>query len=105
MMPMTGRHESPDDGTLELVRNLLHEALRVQRGGRVPTDAMRGSTRAVCACARAHGVPVERVLVALKEEWRHAPETRDLRATEATSLLERIVTLCITEFYADTPPH
>lgn len=102
---MSGRLESPDDRTLELVRDLLHQALGAQRGGRLPSEAVRAPTRAVCACARAHGVPVERVILALKEEWRHAPGTRHLARPEASSVLERVVTLCITEFYADAPPH
>lgn len=102
---MSGGLESPDDGTLELVRDLLHEALRVQRDGRLADGAVRACTRAVCACAHARGVPIERVLVALKEEWHHTPEARHLRRPDAALVLERIVTLCITEFYADTPPH
>ena len=97
--------ETPDDHTLELVRDLLHEALRVQRAGRLPVEAVRGSTRAVCACARTHDVPVERVLVALKQEWRDAPGTRLLKRPEAEAILEHIVTLCITEFYSTAPPH
>lgn len=103
MSDVSGRLESPEDGTLELVRDLLHEALRAQRDGRVPDGALHGGTRAVCDCARARGMPIERVLVALKEEWQQTPAARHLRRPDAVSLLEHIVTLCITEFYAETP--
>ena len=102
---MSHELDNADDGTQELVRELLHEALRVQRGGRLRDDAVRPTTRAMCACARAHGLPIERVLVALKHEWRATPEAKRLERFEASTLLERIVTLCITEFYAETPLH
>jgi hypothetical protein len=102
---MSQEIDSSDDGTQELVRELLYAALRAQRGGRLREDAVRPNTRAMCACARAHGLPIERVLVALKHEWRETPEARHLDRFQASTLLERIVTLCITEFYAESPRH
>ena len=93
------------EGTHALVRDLLHEALRAQRGGQLPAESVRERTRAMCACAHERGLPIERVLVTLKQEWRDAPETRRLKRFEAATVLERIVTLCITEFYADTSAH
>ena len=92
-------------GTEALVRELLSDALQAQRAGRQPDDGLRQQTRAVCACAHEDGVPIERVLVTLKEEWRATPAARQLKRFEATTLLERIVTLCITEFYADPTAH
>ena len=90
-----------DFGTRDLVRSLLHDALHAQRGGRLPADSVRQQTRALCACAREHGVPIERVLVTLNHEWQGTAEARKLGRFEATTVLERLVTLCITEFYAE----
>lgn len=92
---------SEDGQARELVRVLLHDALRAQRAGRLPSSAIRKQMRAVCACAREQGLPVERVLVTVKHEWQATAEARRLGRFEATTVLERIVTLCIDEFYAD----
>jgi hypothetical protein len=83
----------------------LHEALVTQHGGRLSDDSMRRRLRATCECARSVGLPIERLLVLLKQEWRDTPAARRLRRMEATSVLERIVTLCIDEFYADPASH
>lgn len=101
---MSGRLVTPDGGTEELARALLHQALRAQQGGQLSPGAVRAPVRAMCDCARAHGVPIEVVLVTLKHEWRQAPETRRLGRFESTTVLERVVSLCIAEFYADRPP-
>ena len=96
---------TPTEDTEQLARELLREALRAQRGGRWSDESVRARTRAVCACAHANGLPIERVLVTLKQEWRGTPEARRFRRFEATTVLERIVTLCINEFYADPSAH
>ena len=89
-----------------LVRALLREAVEHERHeGRLTRDAIRGEVRAACACAHGGGLPIEWLLVLVKEEWRAAPEARGLRRTDATRVLERVVTLCIDEFYAARPTH
>ena len=100
---MSGRLETPDDGTEELARALLHQALRAQQGGQLSPGAVRAPLRALCDCARARGLPIESVLVTLKHEWREAPESRHLGRVESAAVLERLVSLCIAEFYADRP--
>ena len=87
------------------VRELLREALDAQQGGRSLGDALQLRTRAACECAHGLGLPIERLLVLLKEEWRDTPDARRLTRVDATSVLERVVTLCINEFYADRPRH
>lgn len=104
MEPGAEPHGQGDLEARDLVRALLADALRVQRGGHLPSESVRPQTRAVCACARAYGLPIERVLVTVKREWQEKTEARRLARFEASTVLERIVTLCITEFYADGGP-
>ena len=87
--------------TRDLVRALLLEALVAQRSGHGPDGALRRRTQAMCSCARSVGLPIEQVLVMLKEEWRTTPESRQLHRQDAAQLIERVVTLCIDEYYAD----
>jgi hypothetical protein len=98
-----GERRAPrDEGeTRDLVRALLLEALVAQRAGRGPDAAVRRQTQVMCSCARGVGLPIEHVLVMLKDEWRTTPESRQLRRQDAERLLERVVTLCIDEYYAD----
>lgn len=84
----------------ELVRVLLREALDDRLRGRAPADGARVRVRAVCDGARRVGLPIERVLVAMKEEWREASPTLRLPRHEAAEVLDRLVTLCIDEFFS-----
>lgn len=102
MNPEPGADAQGDAQARDLVRVLLADALRAQRGGRLSAEAVRRQTQAVCTCARAHGLPIERLLVTLKREWQDTAETRRLGRFEASSVLERLVTLCIAEFYVGT---
>jgi hypothetical protein len=102
--PHAKAHAQGDLEARDLVRELLADALRAQRGGHLPSESVRRQTRAVCACARTHGLPIERVLVTVKREWQEKTEARRLARFEASTVLERIVTLCITEFYAERGP-
>lgn len=101
---MSGGLDASRD-TEVLVRELLHEALRARQGGRLAEEGVRVRTRAMCLRAHENGMPIERVLVTLKQEWRATPEARRLKRLEASTILERIVTLCITEFYAEPSAH
>lgn len=101
--------EGPEDGhARDLVRALLLEALASQRDGRLPEATVAGvrrETQAMCACAREAQLPIERVLVALKQEWHEMPEVRALRRPDAVAVLERVVTMCIDEYYRDRQRH
>ena len=62
---------------------------------------LRADLRAVCLEAKRYNVRVEHLIIAFKESWRALPEARLLpQGTQGQELLNRIITLCIAEFYA-----
>jgi hypothetical protein len=63
---------------------------------------LRAALRALAAEARAKSVLPESLLVALKDIWYGLPNLSAARAhTEQLHLLQRLVTMCIKEYYAD----
>ena len=53
------------------------------------------------ADARAKSMPPEHVLIALKDIWNALPEVRAISdAGHQVSLLQRVVTMCIKEYYS-----
>ena len=84
--------------TLTELRNVLQQRLSGSTG-----DAeLRRVLRNMSEEARAESLHAEQVIVALKRVWESLPEVR--RATdrqEQHRLLERVVTLCIQEYYAE----
>lgn len=78
----------------------LRAALTDFAGGAAHDDDLRAALRLVSADARARVVPPEEVLVQLKRLW-HALPARDPRrgAADDTPSLQRVVTMCIEEYY------
>jgi hypothetical protein len=69
-----------------------------------PTDGdeLRSALHAMAADARAKAVPPEQLLVALKDIWYSLPVVRGMHdPSEQIRLLQRVVTMCIKEYYAD----
>ena len=86
----------------EALRRLLADALE-----RLPTadgcgERVGRDARELARVARRDGVPVERLLVALKDDWRAFPGVAALPYREARVALSAIVERCIDEFYRDT---
>lgn len=80
----------------------LREAVRAYLRGRPADYRLRQSTQLLCEHARWKHQRVEELLVALKAAWWSFPEvqraTRDAGALR--SLLNRIVSMCIEQYYA-----
>ena len=82
--------------TLDALRASLREHL------------MAGSSPALQACllamateAREKSIPAEQVLIALKDVWAKLPEVRAMTdPKEQVRLLQRVVTMCIKEYYS-----
>ena len=53
------------------------------------------------ACADAHelGVPIERLIVAIKREWAHCAAKHDVRGRDGAVLLARLISSCIHEYF------
>ena len=61
---------------------------------------LRSDLQAVCEAARHQNMRVEYLIIAFKDAWRSLPEARTLpQGTQGPDLLNRIITLCIAEFY------
>lgn len=59
----------------------------------------------LCAQARTERVPVERMIVSLKEQWGSHPAMRHLpHGVGEDTLLDCVITQCILDFYADAGP-
>jgi hypothetical protein len=96
--PLPERRRVISDQTLTELRVALQQRL----GGSTSDAEIRQALRAMSEEAHAESLKVEQVIVALKRVWESLPEVR--RASdrlEQNRVLERVVTLCIEEYYAD----
>jgi predicted NACHT family NTPase len=83
----------------ELV-NALRLALRANGNDAEHASALQGALLLVATEARARDILPEQLLVRLKEAWSSLPEVRAMRdAQQQARLLERVVTMCIREYY------
>ena len=84
--------------TLETVR----EAIRRHLSPQAADSHLRTALRRLSAEARAKGLQAEQVVILLKQMWGELPEvSQPLAPDERRHLLERLVTLCIQEYYAE----
>jgi hypothetical protein len=80
--------------------NALRIALRGGENGAEHASALQASLLLVATEARARDILPEQLLVRLKEAWSSLPEVRAMRdAQQQARLLERVVTMCIREYY------
>jgi hypothetical protein len=87
-----------DPQTVEAVRAALVDYVAGSDIG----DRLRIALHAMAADARAKAVFPEKLLVLLKEMWYSLPGVQHVREqTDQLRLLQRVVTLCIKEYYAD----
>lgn len=100
MMMAFDSNPSPrlDEGTLSAVRAAL---VRYLRDG-VQTRELHDTLTAMAREARDRHVPAEQMLIAMKTLWSELPEVRTAeknRDTNRDRLLDRIVTICIQQYY------
>lgn len=94
-------HDSSPPPSSRLDDELLN-AVRIALRGYDPehASALQASLLLVATEARARDILPEQLLVRLKEAWSSLPEVRAMRdSQEQTRLLERVVTMCIREYY------
>ena len=85
-----------DDESLNSVRLALRGYLQDSRD----PSALQASLLLVATEARARDILPEHLLVILKETWSSLPEVRAISdAGEQVRLLQRVVTMCIREYY------
>lgn len=67
-----------------------------------PAPELRTALHVLAQDARAKAVPPERLLVALKGIWQSLPSVEKAHDyAEQTRVLQRVVTICIKEYFAD----
>jgi hypothetical protein len=82
--------------TTEAVRAALVQYLRAPSS---PTD-LRDALNRMADEARARAILPEHLLIALKQIWGSLPEVRAMGdVEEQTRVLQRVVTMCIREYY------
>jgi hypothetical protein len=100
MMAHDSSHTPPsrlDDDTVAAVR----AALRAYLSNRTDSSSLQRALVGVSAEARQRAMLPEQLLVVLKDVWATLPEVRDMTdAGEQVRLLQRVVTMCIKEYYS-----
>jgi hypothetical protein len=99
MMALDSGHTPPsrlDDDTVAAVR----DALRLYLAEGSDSSALQRELLRMSAEARAKDMHAEHLLVLLKDTWSTLPEVRAMTdTTEQVRLLQRVVTMCIKEYY------
>ena len=100
MMAHDSGHTPPsrlDDASVELLRAALRDYLQDSKD----PNKLQPSLLHIASEARARALPPEQLLVVLKEVWNGMPEVRAMTNTrEQINLLQRVVTMCIKEYYS-----
>jgi len=113
-MQMTTPHEttSPDSGTPQRTLSAtsigaLRLWLQAQRSSALSGRPIRHADvqramRLVCDEVRRRGLPVERLIILLKEQWFTLTDDGDGGSLKSRDALEEIIRTCIDEFYASS---
>ena len=99
---MMAHDSTPDTPQLSAaVRDALESALVAYLGNPNDTDHLQSALQRVAVEARDKDIRAEHVLIALKEIWYELPQMRaTANIEEQQRLLQRVVTLCIREYYS-----
>jgi hypothetical protein len=86
--------------TVDAVRRALQCHARAAASD--PASELRTALHALAREAREKAVPPEQLLITLKNVWQSLPEVGSARdSNEQTRMLQRVVTICIKEYFAD----
>ena len=100
---MMAHDSSPGDHnlaneTIDAVRTALLEYVEAPSHG----ERLHAALHSLAREARDHSILPEKLLVVLKDIWFSLPSVRRMKEQEEqTRLLQRVVTMCIREYYAD----
>ena len=100
MMAFDSSHTPPsrlDEATVDAVRDALRDYL----ADGSDASALRQALLHMSMEARAKGMQAEHLLVLLKDTWSALPDVRAMTDTaQQVRLLQRVVTMCIREYYS-----
>ena len=98
-----------DDSTSESLGNLrelativLRRAVYTVSNGYAIDGKLRASMQRICRLAQIRELPVERLVVTMKEAWWDLPEAERVLGHRREEVLARVVTLCIDEYFEPT---
>ncbi|HEY6825728.1 MAG TPA: hypothetical protein VI259_02655, partial [Gemmatimonadaceae bacterium] len=83
-----------------LIGVVLNQAFITVERAETGDSSFRPGARRACLAARRHGLLVEHLLLMVKRAWAEEWPRRVLRRQQAAFALERVVTVCIQEFYS-----
>lgn len=100
------RSEAPARPTA-FVRDTDHLTTVTQRALEIALEPSRRETgedletvmRELCAAARRDGTRAEELIILFKKVWSDRPEVRGRTREETVRLFDRVVTMCIKEYY------
>ena len=86
-----------DEASIDAVRASLRAYLQDSQD----PAALQASLLTFASEARSRSIMPEQLLIVLKDIWSGLPEVRSMSDARAqTSLLQRVVTMCIKEYYS-----
>ena len=87
----------------ELVREALRCALRSSGTGSEPDATTIHLIRRACDAAHQNGLRAEQMVVVMKDAWRDLTTVRVSTGHDGRSVLDSVITLCISEYYSHSP--
>lgn len=90
----------PDSQFAERAGTALRSALQGHLRQPVTDETLRRALHALCTDARTKSLRPEHLIVIFKQVWGSLPEVQGRSANRRQDLLDRIVTICIEEYYA-----
>jgi hypothetical protein len=93
------RNSGLSAAVVDQVANALTGYLMAPNG---QSDQLRAALQELARDAREKGMPPEKLLIVLKDVWYALPVVRDsTERDEQVRLLQRVVTMCISEYYRE----
>jgi hypothetical protein len=83
----------------ERAATALRAALQGHLRQPVPDQALRRALHALCADARARNLRSEQLILIFKQVWASLPDIQNRSGNRRQELLDRVVTICIEEYY------
>jgi hypothetical protein len=87
---------TPSAESVEALRSALEEYL----AGGEETAALRPALRRIAVEAREKKIHAEQLLIVLKDVWFALPQIGPMVNEKQNAMLQRVVTLCIREYYS-----
>src|SRR4051794_29165336 len=104
---MTHVEPAPRDQDVARIEQLLADVVQLARFPSGDGRARQGPPRVVlseaCAIARRLNLHPEQVIIMLKQAWMNASAFDDVVFDDAQATLDRAITMCIEQYFADAP--